>query len=44
LNVCGAKETLSETMKTVYAAVDEIFFESMHFRRDIGADKGENQQ
>jgi phosphoribosylamine--glycine ligase len=42
LNVCAAKETLAESMKTAYAAVDEIRFESMHCRHDIGVDKGES--
>lgn len=41
LNVCAAKETLAESMKSIYAAVDDIHFESMHYRRDIGVDKGE---
>ncbi|NOR14135.1 MAG: phosphoribosylamine--glycine ligase, partial [Candidatus Aminicenantes bacterium] len=42
LNVCAAKENLTETMKTIYAAADEIYFESQHYRGDIGEDKGEN--
>ena len=42
LNVCAAKENLTDTMKTIYAATEEIFFESQHYRRDIGVDKGEN--
>ena len=39
LNVCAAKETLTDTMKTIYRAVDEIKFDAMHFRKDIGIER-----
>jgi phosphoribosylamine--glycine ligase len=39
LNVCAAKKTLTDTMKTIYRAVDEIKFDAMHFRKDIGIER-----
>ncbi len=39
LNVCAAKETLADTMKTIYSAIDEIKFDAMHFRKDIGIER-----
>jgi phosphoribosylamine--glycine ligase len=41
LNVCGSGDTLEETMDTIYKALSRIFFEAMHWRRDIGAIKEE---
>jgi phosphoribosylamine--glycine ligase len=41
LNVCGSGNTLEETMDTIYKALSRIFFEAMHWRRDIGAVKEE---
>lgn len=41
LNVCGSGNTLDETMDTIYKALSRIFFEAMHWRRDIGAIKEE---
>jgi phosphoribosylamine--glycine ligase len=41
LNVCGSGNTLEETMDTIYKALSRIFFEAMHWRRDIGAIKEE---
>ncbi|RLE01253.1 MAG: phosphoribosylamine--glycine ligase, partial [Candidatus Aminicenantes bacterium] len=36
LNVCASDETLSETMEKIYEACEKIYFEAMHYRRDIG--------
>jgi len=41
LNVCGSGKTLEETMDTIYKALSRIYFEAMHWRRDIGAIKEE---
>jgi phosphoribosylamine--glycine ligase len=41
LNVCASEATLEGTMKKIYEAVGKIYFEAMHFRRDIGAAKEE---
>jgi phosphoribosylamine--glycine ligase len=37
LGVCGSESTLTGTMTKIYAAIERIHFEAMHFRRDIGA-------
>jgi phosphoribosylamine--glycine ligase len=39
LNVCASRETLEDTMKTIYGAIDEIEFEGMYFRKDIGKER-----
>ncbi|MHB8095693.1 MAG: phosphoribosylamine--glycine ligase [Candidatus Aminicenantales bacterium] len=39
LDVCATGETLEAAMKKIYEAVGRIYFEAMHFRRDIGAVK-----
>jgi phosphoribosylamine--glycine ligase len=39
LNVCASRETLEDTMKTIYGAIDELEFEAMHFRKDIGKER-----
>ena len=39
LNVCAAKENLTETMKTIYSAIEKIQFPAMHFRKDIGSER-----
>ena len=39
LRVCASEESLSETMKKIFRAIDVIYFEAMHFRRDIGTEK-----
>jgi phosphoribosylamine--glycine ligase len=39
LNICAAKESLTETMKTIYSAIDKIQFPAMHFRKDIGSER-----
>ena len=36
LNVCCADNSLSDAMEKIYNALDDINFEAMHFRRDIG--------
>ncbi len=41
LGVCASEETLAETMKKIYNACGRIYFEAMHYRRDIGAVKEE---
>ncbi len=41
LGVCSSKETLTQTMKTIYAAISRINFEAVHYRQDIGAIKEE---
>lgn len=37
LNVCATEKTLAETMNKIYRALSRIYFEAMHWRRDIGA-------
>jgi phosphoribosylamine--glycine ligase len=37
LGVCAMEATLAETMAKVYDACGRIYFEAMHYRRDIGA-------
>jgi len=37
LGVCASEATLDATMKKIYEAVGRIYFEAMHYRRDIGA-------
>jgi len=37
LGVCASDTTLTGTMTKIYAAIEHIHFEAMHFRRDIGA-------
>jgi phosphoribosylamine--glycine ligase len=39
LDVCASEATLEEAMTKIYAAVGKIYFEAMHFRRDIGAER-----
>lgn len=39
LGVCASETTLEETMMKIYAAIEKIYFEAMHFRRDIGAER-----
>jgi len=41
LGVCASESTLAETMGKIYEAISGIYFEAMHFRRDIGAQEGE---
>jgi phosphoribosylamine--glycine ligase len=37
LNVCASEKTLAETMDKIYKALPSIYFEAIHWRRDIGA-------
>ncbi|MDH4219164.1 MAG: phosphoribosylamine--glycine ligase [Candidatus Aminicenantes bacterium] len=37
LNICASENTLEETMGKIYQTISKIFFEAMHWRRDIGA-------
>jgi phosphoribosylamine--glycine ligase len=37
LNVCATDKTLAEAMDKIYRALSRIYFEAMHWRRDIGA-------
>jgi len=37
LNVCASEKTLEATMDKIYRALSRIYFEAMHWRRDIGA-------
>ncbi|MGB2905577.1 MAG: phosphoribosylamine--glycine ligase [Candidatus Aminicenantaceae bacterium] len=39
LNVCASLDTLEDTMKIIYDAVDELKFEAMHYRKDIGIER-----
>ncbi len=41
LGVCGSEPTLAETMFKIYDAIGGLYFEAMHFRRDVGAVKEE---
>jgi len=41
LGVCASESTLAETMEKIYNAIFKIYFEAMHFRRDIGAKREE---
>ncbi len=36
LNVCASEKTLTETMEKIYAAISQVSFEGLHYRRDIG--------
>ncbi|MGB8952648.1 MAG: phosphoribosylamine--glycine ligase [Candidatus Aminicenantales bacterium] len=42
LGIGAAEKTLAETMKKIYNAILGLYFEGMHFRRDIGAAKEED--
>lgn len=37
LNICASEKTLAETMDKIYRALSRVYFEAMHWRRDIGA-------
>ena len=41
LDVCASEETLESTMGKIYDAIGKIYFEAMHYRRDIGAQREE---
>jgi len=42
LGVCASEPTLEATMTKIYESIQEIDFEGMHFRKDIGALKEES--
>ena len=39
LGVCASEPTLGDTLKVIYETIQTIYFEGMHYRRDIGAMK-----
>jgi len=41
LNVCGKGKTLKEAMEKIYMTAAKIYFEAIHYRRDIGTVKEE---
>ena len=43
LGVCASEEDLSITMNKIYEAIGKIYFEAMHYRRDIGELKGDRK-
>jgi len=42
LGVCASEKTLKETMNKIYDSISKIYFEAMHYRRDIGAKREED--
>jgi len=40
IGVCGSEETLAGTMTKIYEAIGKIRFDGMHYRKDIGAERG----
>jgi len=43
LGVCASEFTLSETMDKIYEAISHIYFDTMHYRQDIGTIKEEKK-
>ena len=43
LGVCSSERKLSEAMENIYHAVSGIYFEGMHYRRDIGVRREEEE-
>jgi phosphoribosylamine--glycine ligase len=43
LGVCASEETLTSTMNKIYEGIGKISFDAMHYRRDIGAEREEEQ-
>jgi phosphoribosylamine--glycine ligase len=41
LGVCASEPTLRQTMSKIYDGIANLYFEAMHYRRDIGAVKEE---
>ncbi|MGM0466327.1 MAG: phosphoribosylamine--glycine ligase [Acidobacteriota bacterium] len=41
LNVCGTGKTLKEAMEKIYSTAAKVYFEAIHYRRDIGTVKEE---
>ncbi len=43
LSVCATEDNLADAMKKIYETIEKIQFESMHYRRDIGAVREEEE-
>jgi phosphoribosylamine--glycine ligase len=43
MGVCATEENLAATMNKIYDAVGKISFDAMHYRRDIGTEREEEQ-
>jgi phosphoribosylamine---glycine ligase len=43
LNVCASGKSLKEVMNKIYRTAAKVYFEAIHYRRDIGTAKEENQ-
>ena len=41
IGVCASEETLADTMTQIYEAAEKIRFDGKHFRKDIGAERGD---
>jgi phosphoribosylamine--glycine ligase len=41
IGVCASEETLADTMTKIYEAAGTIRFDGIHFRKDIGAKRGD---
>jgi phosphoribosylamine--glycine ligase len=41
IGVCASEETLADTMTKIYSAAGKIQFDGIHFRKDIGAVRGD---
>jgi len=41
IGVCASEGTLADTMTKIYEAVEKISFDGMHYRKDVGAERGE---
>jgi len=40
IGVCASEETLADTMTKIYEAIGQIRFDGIHYRKDIGAERG----
>jgi phosphoribosylamine--glycine ligase len=43
IGVCSSERKLADVMENIYHAVSGIYFEGMHYRRDIGAMREEEK-
>lgn len=43
IGVCASEETLADTMNRIYDSIGKIHFDGMHYRKDIGAERGEGR-
>jgi phosphoribosylamine--glycine ligase len=41
IGVCASEGTLADTMTMIYEAVGKISFDGMHYRKDVGAERGD---